>query len=113
MRFEKSVSWLFSEEQIEKKIVTQNMSAIAPANEAESKRKVTQQKSCKIPLRNKKGTLTGYTIVDAEDYDEFSKYKWHKNEEGYAESTINGKTVLLHEEVMKKMRSNVGHKKLF
>ena len=48
---------------------------------------------CKIELYNIKCEVVGYAIIDAEDYDIASKYKWHMDDEGYAEG-IDSKTVL-------------------
>lgn len=47
------------------------------------------------------GTAVQTYTIDAEDYPEVSKYKWCKNNYGYAITRINGKTVLLHRFLMK------------
>lgn len=47
------------------------------------------------------GTVIGTFIIDAEDYPEVSKYKWSKNNAGYAISRINGEIILLHRFLMK------------
>lgn len=50
----------------------------------------------KIQL-NKRGKPTGkFLIVDKEDYDELSKYKWCLSKNGYANGRINGKMVNMH-----------------
>jgi hypothetical protein len=54
----------------------------------------------KIPLRNKYKEITDYSLVSKDDYDILNKYKWHKNNSGYAQGNINKKSYLLHRYVI-------------
>ena len=47
------------------------------------------------------GTVIGTYTIDAEDYPLVSKYKWSKNNTGYATTHIDGKNVMLHRLLMK------------
>lgn len=38
----------------------------------------------KVELRNKDDEITGYAIIDIEDIDLISQYKWYKSKDGYA-----------------------------
>lgn len=49
-----------------------------------------------IPLSNSKEVA----IVDDDDYDLVMKHKWRKNRDGYAETRINGKPVLMQNFIM-------------
>lgn len=51
----------------------------------------------KIYLNGKKG---GFAMVDPDDYELVSQYKWHQNEDGYAKGMINNKTILMHRLIM-------------
>jgi hypothetical protein len=39
---------------------------------------------CQIPLRNKKKEIVDYALIDADDYERLSQYKWSKSFSGYA-----------------------------
>lgn len=57
---------------------------------------------CKIPLRNNKGEIVDHALVDAEDFVEVNKYKWHLTKNGYVESKIDSRNVPLHQNIMGK-----------
>ena len=46
-----------------------------------------------IILNGKNG---GISLVSNKDFKELSKYKWHKNPDGYVVGYVNGKTVRMH-----------------
>lgn len=46
----------------------------------------------RIPLVNNKGKV----LVDDDDYEKLSKFRWMYQPEGYAQAHINGKSVLMH-----------------
>ena len=51
------------------------------------------------------------TIVDDEDFEEVSKYKWYTHKDGYACRNDSGKTILLHRFLMKADKESlVDHK---
>lgn len=53
--------------------------------------------SCKIQINKKGGKPTGeFAIVDKEDYDELSKFKWSLTKNGYTQARINGKMTKMH-----------------
>lgn len=51
--------------------------------------------TARIPLSGKKG-VGKFAIIDIEDIELASKYKWHLNSSGYAVNRTNGKTIRLH-----------------
>lgn len=59
-----------------------------------------------IPLKNKEGSIVAYAIVDEEDYEKVSNYKWYgrkvKDEYKYAISSINNKNIRMHHFVFQK-----------
>lgn len=48
-----------------------------------------------IPLNNDK-----YSLVDADDFKQLSKYKWHVNSNGYCTGFINGKNIRMHRYIL-------------
>src|SRR5436190_14009280 len=40
--------------------------------------------------------IESFSLIDAENYDEFIDYKWFLNSEGYCETILDGKPVLMH-----------------
>lgn len=50
----------------------------------------------KIPINKKSQKAIDFALVDKEDYDELSKYKWCFTNGGYPHATINGKTIKMH-----------------
>jgi hypothetical protein len=52
----------------------------------------------KIKLGGKKG---GFALVSKEDYDELSKYSWHKNNNGYVQGHVNRKSISMHRFILK------------
>jgi hypothetical protein len=60
----------------------------------------------KLPLRNHSKEIIDYTYVSEEDYDILSKIKWHKDDSGYAQGTINKKSRRLHIYIMIKILDN-------
>jgi hypothetical protein len=62
----------------------------------------------RIPLRNNNGIIVEYALVDKEDFERVNKYKWSLNANGYAQGTVEGKSIRLHHFVFKKPgRKNV------
>ena len=59
-----------------------------------------------IILRNKKQEETGRAIVDTEDLDSLIKHKWTLGTWGYAETTENGKSILMQRMILKEFDSN-------
>jgi hypothetical protein len=55
----------------------------------------------RIPLRNKKGIIVEFALVDEDDFEKVNKYKWHLGN-GYAQGKIGNKNILLHHFVFKK-----------
>lgn len=55
----------------------------------------------KVPLKNNKGTIVAYSLVDEDDYDNVMKYKWSLTQ-GYAHGEINGKKFRLHNFILEK-----------
>jgi hypothetical protein len=57
-----------------------------------------------IPLRNKKGEVRAYALVDDEDYERLGQYKWSLDGRGYVQrnTRLNDKktVVTLHREVL-------------
>src|SRR5579872_7270353 len=61
----------------------------------------------KLPLRNKKKEIVGYTYISEEDYEILSQFKFHKtNHGGYARGAINNKQYLLHRYIMIEILGN-------
>jgi len=58
----------------------------------------------KIYLGGKRG---GFAIVNNEDYESVSQYKWHQNDDGYAKGMINGKLVVMHRFLMNPSQSQI------
>ena len=50
----------------------------------------------KIPLRNQKKEIVGYTLVSKIDYEHLTKYKWHMNKQGRVQGRINNKLWFIH-----------------
>lgn len=64
-----------------------------------------------IPLRNKRGEVVAETLVDDEDYEEISKYRWHLSK-GYALTTVRldsskSKQFSLHRELARLMCASI------
>jgi aspartate carbamoyltransferase regulatory subunit len=55
----------------------------------------------RIPLRNNKGVIVEYALVDEDDFEKVNKYKWCLSS-GYAVGTVDKKSILLHHFVFKK-----------
>lgn len=52
-----------------------------------------------VPIKNKNKEITGYALVSPQDYENVIKYKW-RNCNGYAQGTLNGITVRMHQFIM-------------
>ena len=59
-----------------------------------------------IILRNRKFEEVGKTIVDIEDLEMLLQYKWRLNSWGYAETKINGKSILMQRMILNEFDSN-------
>lgn len=54
-----------------------------------------------VPVHNRKGEIVTQALVDAEDYDIISQFKWNLSKDGYAVCKISGgKTIKMHEMVI-------------
>lgn len=49
----------------------------------------------RIELKNRKKVIVGYTLVDNNDYENVSKYRWHLSNSGYVKAQVNKKTTFL------------------
>lgn len=49
----------------------------------------------RIELKNRKKVIVGYTLVDNNDYENVSKYRWHLSTSGYVKAQVNKKTTFL------------------
>lgn len=58
-----------------------------------------------IPLRNRKGDILALAIIDEDDFEKVSQYKWYaykKNDKyKYVLGTVNGKCIRMHQMVYK------------
>lgn len=54
-----------------------------------------------IPLRNRKGEVIANALIDVDDYETVSKYKWCYSN-GYARCKVNNKTTLMHHLILGK-----------
>ena len=53
------------------------------------------------------GKLGGVALVSEGDYDDVSKYSWHKDNYGYVRTSINGKNTALHRFIMKPVNNEI------
>lgn len=53
-----------------------------------------------IPLWRRDGTIAAFVMVDAEDFERLSRWRWKLTRDGYAARTINGSTVQLQRVLM-------------
>jgi len=62
------------------------------------------------------GKLGGIALVSNEDYDNVSKYSWHKDNYGYTRTSINGKNTAMHRFIMNPINNeivdHINHNKL-
>lgn len=66
--------------------------------------KLLSENPGKIPLRNNKGEIIDFAIVDKSDYDEINKYKWSRytknNKLFYSQGCIDNKFLTMHQFIM-------------
>lgn len=55
----------------------------------------------RIPLRNRKGVIVEFALVEKDDFERVNGYKWHLSG-GYANSTINRRNIMMHHFIYKK-----------
>jgi dipeptidase len=56
----------------------------------------------KIPLKNRKGEIVDYALVDEEDFEKVSAKKWYKDPHGYLRGTFNNTTIAMHQYIIGK-----------
>jgi hypothetical protein len=56
----------------------------------------------RIPLRNRKGIIVDYSLVDEDDYEKVMKYKWRAVNGGYASGHVKNKSIRLHHFILGK-----------
>lgn len=55
---------------------------------------------CRINLYDSFGNQTAQAIIDTEDYNKVKKYKWYLKKDGYVETRIAAKLILLHQIIL-------------
>ena len=57
-----------------------------------------------IPLGRKDGSVSGYALVDDEDFERLNEFKWYLDKDGYARRNqfVEGKykTIMMHRDIM-------------
>lgn len=56
----------------------------------------------RVPLKNKKGIIIEYALVDPEDYIKTMKYKWNLTAKKYASGSVDKKTIKMHHFIFRK-----------
>ncbi|NBP67042.1 MAG: hypothetical protein EBU66_20645, partial [Bacteroidetes bacterium] len=60
-----------------------------------------------IPLRNRNKEVIAKTIIDADDYDRVSKYRWYLHINGYVAGVVNKEKILLHHFILGKPKDKM------
>jgi hypothetical protein len=110
IRRSKSMDILSTNNESTKKIIIDNNKTVEKDTSSDNKNKsikkltasstpaISEDPCKKIKLGGKNG---GYALVSEKDYDELSKYSWHKNKNGYVKGNVNGKTTQMHRFILK------------
>lgn len=59
----------------------------------------------RVPLVNINGEIVDYALIDEEDFERVGEFSWCKTVEGYANGTINGDPIRMHQFILGKAPS--------
>ena len=66
------------------------------------KRTKNKRSRMKIPLKNRKGEIVDYALVDNEDFEKLIEKKWSKGKQGYPCGRVNNTTITMHQFIIGK-----------